>query len=81
MPTSEEMSAELLPVVALTVTISGILLSGALLVFCRKRCHKHLTGATAGGSDRTDQQSSVYENHSCGELIYHNVKPVNRTKK
>ncbi|MEQ2317084.1 hypothetical protein AMECASPLE_039136, partial [Ameca splendens] len=42
-PTSEEMSAELLPVVALTVTISGILLSGALLVFCRKRCHKHLT--------------------------------------
>lgn len=38
------MSTELLLVAALTLTLSGILLSGALLVLCRRRCHKHLEG-------------------------------------
>ncbi|XP_038132657.1 uncharacterized protein LOC119777728 isoform X2 [Cyprinodon tularosa] len=79
-PTSEEMSTELLLVAALTLTLSGILLSGALLVLCRKRCHKHLEGLrTRGGS--TDQQSPVYENFPSAELIYQNAKPVSKNKK
>ncbi|XP_027867173.1 uncharacterized protein LOC114140987 isoform X1 [Xiphophorus couchianus] len=78
--TSDETSAWFLLAVALTG--AGILLSAALLVLCRRRCHRLLTGVkTTRGSNRRDQKDDDCGNSSSGDLIYMNAKPVCRNKK
>ncbi|XP_054878094.1 uncharacterized protein LOC129352908 [Poeciliopsis prolifica] len=78
--TPDETSAGRL--LAVVLTGAGILLSAALLVFCRRRRQNLLTGVkTTRGLDRSDQKDPDYENDSSGDLIYMNAKPVCRNKK
>ncbi|XP_014880870.1 uncharacterized protein LOC106942176 isoform X2 [Poecilia latipinna] len=78
----EKTSDETWRLMAVALTGAGILLSAALLVLCRRRCHRLLTGVkTSRGLDRSDQKDADYENSSSGDLIYMNAKPVCRNKK
>ncbi|XP_075331569.1 uncharacterized protein LOC142390085, partial [Odontesthes bonariensis] len=69
-------------IVGLTVAVTVILLSVALLVFCRRRSCKPLTGLrTRRKSDNSNMENVTYENctpPTCEDSTYQSLDPASR---
>ncbi|KAM4562494.1 uncharacterized protein PAE49_010929 [Odontesthes bonariensis] len=75
-------STDVLLIVGLTVAVTVILLSVALLVFCRRRSCKPLTGLrTRRKSDSSNMENVTYENctpPTCEDSTYQSLDTASR---